>query len=283
MRDGLIAASGPLDSLAIGLACALVATASYGGSIEVYVRPTPSPGPTSSSPSTTRFPGLPLDGAQRAARDRVGRHEGRAPRHGRRRLGGRVVAVLVMSIPVLDGVVPRRRPTSSASSSAWPSASFIWQGASQALKSAAINARVPRLSARALSRPAIVVLGDTPLAEALRRAEAESATGLVVVDSAGHLVAIANPAAIDAVPVERRPWVPVSSVSSAFDPRAAIPAELTGNDLLHALLSVPSDNLPSWWSCPATASGSSPPPTSRPRSATTEPRPGAPYADAYPC
>lgn len=87
-----------------------------------------------------------------------------------------------------------------------------------------------------------MVVADTPLAEALRRAEAEGATALVVVDASGRPVAIANPSAVDAVPVERRPWVPVSSVSSAFDPRAAISADLVGNDLLQALLAVPSDS-----------------------------------------
>jgi hypothetical protein len=63
----------------------------------------------------------------------------------------------------------------------------------------------------------------------------------VVVDAAGRPTAIASPVAIDAVPLERRPWVPVSSVSSAFDPRAAVSVDLVGDDLLSALLAVPSD------------------------------------------
>ena len=241
LRDGLIAASGPLTSLAIGLACALVATASYGGSIEVYVLAYALAWSNVFLAIYNALPGLPLDGGNvlRAIVWGATKDERRGTVAAA--WGGRVVAVLVMSIPFWTAWRRGASPDLVSVVFSVAIGFFIWQGASQALTSAAITARVPRLSARALSRPAIVVLGDTPLAEALRRAEAESATWLVVVDAAGHPVAIANPAAIDAVPVERRPWVPVSSVSSAFDPRAAISAELTGNDLLHALLSVPSD------------------------------------------
>jgi CBS domain-containing protein len=79
-----------------------------------------------------------------------------------------------------------------------------------------------------------------PLAEALRQAQEAQATGMVVVDAAGHPVAIAQQNAVAAVPTERRPWVPVASVSAALDPRAALPADLAGMALLQAMQDVPS-------------------------------------------
>jgi hypothetical protein len=85
------------------------------------------------------------------------------------------------------------------------------------------------------------VAPDTPLAEALRQAGLVQAQRLVMVGPDGRPLGIASPASVDAVPVERRPWVPVSSVSAAFDARAVLSADLTGNDLLAAMNAVPSE------------------------------------------
>jgi Zn-dependent protease len=241
LRDGLIAASGPAASLLIGVAAGLVATATYGGSIEIYVLAYALAWSNVFLAIYNSLPGLPLDGGNvlRAVVWGITKDERRATVVAA--WGGRVVALLVVSIPVWQALRRGESPDLLSIVFSVTIGVFLWQGASQALRGAAVTARVPGLSARALARPAVVVAADTPLAEALRRAEAEGATGLVVVDASGRPVAIANPSAVDAVPVERRPWVPVSSVSQAFDPRAAISAELVGNDLLQALMAVPSD------------------------------------------
>lgn len=242
LRDGLIAASGPLTSLAIGVLAGLVATLSYRGNVTVYVLAYALSFSNVFLAIYNALPGLPLDGGNvlRAVVWGVTKDERRGTVVAA--WGGRVVAVLVMTIPFWTAFRSGRSPDLVSVVFSVAIGFFIWQGASQALTSAAVHARVPGLSARTLARPAVVVVADTPLAEALRRAEAEGATALVVVDASGRPVAIANPSAVDAVPVERRPWVPVSSVSSAFDPRAAISADLVGNDLLQALLAVPSDS-----------------------------------------
>jgi hypothetical protein len=44
---------------------------------------------------------------------------------------------------------------------------------------------------------------------------------------------------VAAVPEDRRPWVPVGSVSVALDPRATLTAGLVGMDLLKAMQDVP--------------------------------------------
>jgi CBS domain-containing protein len=116
---------------------------------------------------------------------------------------------------------------------------WMFSGANAALKNARVASRIPSLTARSLARPAVAVGGDVPLAEALRQAEAVAASDLVVVDAGGHPVAIAQQNAVAAVPIERRPWVPVSSVSAALDPRAALPADLAGMGLLQAMQDVP--------------------------------------------
>ena len=105
----------------------------------------------------------------------------------------------------------------------------MFSGANAALKSARVTGRIPGISARSLARRAIAVGADVPLAEALRQAQEAQATGLVVVDAAGRPTAVAQQAAVAAVPVERRPWVPVSSVAAALDPRAVLPADLAGD------------------------------------------------------
>ena len=241
LRDGLIAAAGPLTSLAIGIVCGLGASAAYGGSLQIYVLAYALAWSNVFLAIYNALPGLPLDGGNvlRAIVWGITKDERRATVVAA--WGGRIVALLVVSIPVWQALSRGRSPDLLGVMFSVAIAAFLWQGATAALRSAEVNARVPRLSARALARPAVVVAADTPLAEALRRAEAEQATALVVVDAAGRPTAIANPAAIDAVPLERRPWVPVSSVSSAFDPRAAVSAELGGNELLQALMAVPSE------------------------------------------
>lgn len=241
LRDGLIAAAGPVSSFLIGLGCAVVAAATYDGNQDVRLLAFALATSNIFLAVYNALPGLPLDGGNvlRAVVWGITRDERRGTVVAA--WGGRVVAVLVACLPFWFAFRGGYSPDLVSVVFSVAIAAFIWQGASQALRSAEINARVPRLSARALARTAVVVAADTPLAEALRQAEAASATALVVVDAAGRPTAIASPAAVDAVPEDRRPWVPVSSVSSAFDPRAAVSAELVGAELLQALMAVPSD------------------------------------------
>ena len=118
-------------------------------------------------------------------------------------------------------------------------ASFIWLGASQSLQAAKVQRRIPALSARALTRRAIPVPFDTPLAEALRRLEESGARGLVVVSADGTPVGIVNEAAVRATPANRRPWVPVGDLSRRLHPDHVVAASLAGEDLVRALTRLP--------------------------------------------
>jgi Zn-dependent protease len=152
---------------------------------------------------------------------------------------GRVVAAVVLALPVLLSV--RSGDALDPVDVVWGVllASFIWMGASQSLAAAQIQRKIPALSARALTRRAIPVPFDTPLAEALRRLAESGARGLVVVSADGTPVGIVNEAAVQATPENRRPWVPVGDLSRRIHPDHVVAASLAGEDLVRALTKLP--------------------------------------------
>ena len=79
----------------------------------------------------------------------------------------------------------------------------------------------------------------TPLSEALRRRDEVGATRLVTLTPDGRPNAVDLPHAVEAVPLERRPWVPMSSVCAALDPAAVLQGTLTGEPLLEAMAAHP--------------------------------------------
>lgn len=119
---------------------------------------------------------------------------------------------------------------------------FIFAGASASLRTARMQSILPRLRVRGLTRRALPVAADLPLAEALRRLAAASGRALVVVDSAGEPTAIVSEAAVTAVPEARRPWVSVGTLARALTPGASIDADLAGADLLAALAANPAED-----------------------------------------
>ncbi|MEZ5116693.1 MAG: site-2 protease family protein [Candidatus Nanopelagicales bacterium] len=114
-------------------------------------------------------------------------------------------------------------------------AAILWTGATQALRRARVEELLPSLTAQALARRAVPVDKDLPLSEALRRLGGAGAGGLVVVDHDGQPLGIAHEAAVSATPLQRRPWVPVGSVSRRIDPRAVLAQDLVGDALLRAM------------------------------------------------
>ncbi|GHE64861.1 hypothetical protein GCM10018785_37260 [Streptomyces longispororuber] len=118
-------------------------------------------------------------------------------------------------------------------------AAIIWTGAGNSLRMARLREHLPELRARALTRRAVPVETDTPLSEALRRANAAGARALVVVDPDGDPMAVVREAAIVGVPEHRRPWVAVSGLAQDITEGMRVPADLAGEDLLDRLRATP--------------------------------------------
>ncbi|MER6295695.1 site-2 protease family protein [Streptomyces althioticus] len=118
-------------------------------------------------------------------------------------------------------------------------AAIIWTGAGNSLRMARLREHLPELRARTLTRRAVPVENDTPLSEALRRANAAGARALVVVDAEGRPFSLVREAAIVGVPEHRRPWVPVGTLAQDITEGMRVSAELAGEELLDALRSAP--------------------------------------------
>ena len=152
--------------------------------------------------------------------------------------GGRVVAICVAGYVVVS--LQQGRVAFGLGILLMLSAAlFLWTGASQAIRSGRLAGRFRLLDTAALARPALLVEGDLPLAEALRRAAEAGRTTLVVVDGDLRPVGVVSAEAVAAVPAERRPWVPVSSVARTLHAGLVLPADLRGEDVIRAVQSSP--------------------------------------------
>ena len=80
----------------------------------------------------------------------------------------------------------------------------------------------------------VTVRHDTPLSIALAEV-VDGRTAIVVSDSNGAVSGVVNPDAASAVPVERRPWVPVSSVAVTVDAAHRVDPTTGGMELINAL------------------------------------------------
>lgn len=237
-RELAVAVAGPLLSLVLGLVgVGLTHLLDAGGIAHTLA----------ASLAFTNFvvavfnmlPGLPLDGGRvlRAAVWGV---------TGRQATGtliaawaGRVLAVLVVLLPF---VLAWRLGTSpDPFDLVWGllMASFIWVGASQALMASKVRERLPALSVRGLMRPATVVDARLPLAEALRQVNESGAGALVVADGDGAPTGVVVEAAVNATPVDRRPWVATGSLARSLETTGPLAPDLAGEDLLVALRASP--------------------------------------------
>ncbi len=116
---------------------------------------------------------------------------------------------------------------------------FLWTGAGQAMAAARVVRGLSGVVARDLARPAVTVPEDLPLAEAVRRARAASATGIVTTTTDGRPVGVVSDEAVRAVPEERTPWLAVSTVARSLAAGRALPVGISGEDLLAALRRTP--------------------------------------------
>jgi Zn-dependent protease len=117
----------------------------------------------------------------------------------------------------------------------------LWQGAGQSIRLARMTRRFPLVDLHALTRPLLTVPAGTPLGEAQRRRAEDPRPNVVlaVTDSAGNLTALVDPVAAERVPVDRRPWVAVDTVSRSRDAVPVLPLGLTGEQVVRALQAHP--------------------------------------------
>lgn len=116
---------------------------------------------------------------------------------------------------------------------------FLWGAASASINYARFRLAMPSLNARRLARRTVFVPADLPLAEAVRRAREASAGGIVTVDDRGAPLGVVVENAVAAVPPERRPWTPVSTVARTLSEDLRLPADLDGDRLIRAMQHAP--------------------------------------------
>ena len=238
-EEFLIAVVGPITSIAVGLVGYLLFLVSPGGLIALAT------GGLALANLLVGVlnlvPGLPLDGGRvlRAAiwRFTGSMHTGTVVAG----WGGRLAAVALLLYPLLVQSITDEPADLIDYALAFVIALFLWSGATQAMNSARLRRRLPSLVARNLARRTVTVPDDLPLAEAVRRANEAQAGSIVTVTASGRPVGLVSEAAVLATPEERRPWVPVSTVSRTLDEGLRLPATITGEDLVLAITRTPAD------------------------------------------
>ena len=185
------------------------------------------------------LPGLPLDGG-RMLRAVIWKLTGRQSTGTiAAAWAGRALAVSLFVLPfVLSQVNGRGGDLVSV---LWLAviAVFMWTGAGQAIKATRFRERLPALQARKLARKAVSVAADTPVAEAIRRAEENQARAVVIVDHEDKPIAILNETAVMATPEQRRPWLEAGALARTLEPSLVLPADLSGLALLEAIRRAP--------------------------------------------
>lgn len=182
------------------------------------------------------LPGLPLDGGHVLSAV-VWRMTG-DPRRGTAvaAVAGRVTAGVILALPFVLAWWWGGRPDLVSIVWAGVIASFVWTGSGQALAGARLEDRVSALTSRSVARPAAVV----PVSASLADATALGSGGPVVVtDVGGRAVALLHSPSADAVPMDRRAFVTVGSVSRTLEESMVLDAGLSGRPLLETMAAHP--------------------------------------------
>ncbi|MFT3871850.1 MAG: site-2 protease family protein [Nocardioides sp.] len=238
-QEFFIAVVGPITSLVVGFVSLLVYRVAPDGVISVALQGLV--GTNLLVGLLNLVPGLPLDGG-RVMKSIVWAVSGNA--HTGTLVAawcGRLAAVAAMLWPFVQERLVGWTTTPADYLIAFVVAMFLWTGATAAMSSARLRRKLPSLVGRQLARRTLAVPADLPLAEAVRRAQEAQAGGLVTVTTDGRPSGLVSEAVLLATPEERRPWVPVSSVSRTLGEGLSLPADIAGEDLIVAISRRPAD------------------------------------------
>lgn len=236
-REFGVSVVGPITSIAVGLAFVALWFVTPDGLLQMAVEGLA--GANLIVGVLNLVPGLPLDGG-RVLRAVVWKLSDN-PHRGTIVAGwaGRAVALLVLLWPMAQPALLGRRADLFDYLLAFVIAVFLWGGASAAMVNARLRRRLPALQARRLARRALAVPHDLPLSEAVRRAQEQQAGSIVVLDQHGRPSGIVNEAAVLATPDERRPWLPVETVSRTIEPGLMLSADIGGEPMVRAMQRTP--------------------------------------------
>ncbi|WP_307807868.1 site-2 protease family protein [Nocardioides xinjiangensis] len=234
-----IAVVGPLTSIAVGAAAAGLWFVVPDGLLRVAVEGLA--GANLLIGVLNLVPGLPLDGG-RVLKSAVwgasgDQHRGTIVAG----WGGRLTALALLAWPLVQEPLTGSEPTILDLVLVFILGLFLWTGATAAMAHARLRQRLPALVARPLARRTLTVPEDLPLAEAVRRAQEAQAGSIVTVAADGTPVGIVSEAAVTAMPADRRPWVAVSTVARTMEDGLALPAAVSGEDLILAISRRPAE------------------------------------------
>ncbi|WP_235530075.1 site-2 protease family protein [Nocardioides sp. Root151] len=232
-----IAVVGPLTSIAVGLLAIPLWFVTPDGLLRMAVEGLA--GANLIVGVMNLIPGLPLDGG-RVLKSAVwgvsgNIHKGTIAAG----WGGRIVAVAALAWPLFMRSVLDVEPRIVDYLLSFVVAIFLWTGATASMQSARLRRRLPSIVARRLARRTLTVPEDTPVSEAVRRAQEAGAGSIVTVSTAGAATGIVNESALLATPEERRPWMAVSTISRSIEEGLTLPVSIVGEDLIKAITRMP--------------------------------------------
>ena len=115
----------------------------------------------------------------------------------------------------------------------------LWSNAGVAIAQAKVGRVLPGLDLGAMTRRALAVTAELPVAEAVRRARDAGARALVVVDAYGRPNGVVSESAVSALPVQRQPWVSVSDLARPVESGLVLSTDMSGERLLQAVQATP--------------------------------------------